>query len=225
MKLLISGAIAGLLIAVMPAAAAADSLLLDRFVGLLVGEYDSRLQQEQDIRNDVPAAAAHGRVNRTFARVEAPEVGTHVVVTTTSYGGELWHFDEYEFMVWTVTLADDVSSVVMSPQRFSDLSKRIPFAFAPERLAGFGPEDLEPARGGAACNIRWAVTTDGFAGRSDPCRVMSVTKNKMLTWSWQFHLSDDALEIAFSGSDDTGAVLDGSPAGSPYRLDRVESIR
>lgn len=221
MKLSNLGAVAGLAFAVLPAAASPDSLLLDRFVGMLSGEFDSRLQQEQDIRDNVPKDSAHGRVFRTFAKVEAPSVGTHVIVTTTSYGGAQWHFDEYEFMVWNVTVDSQSASIVMSPRRFKDLDKRVPFAFAPEKLGGFGPQDLEPAKGGAACDIRWKAAADQFEGRSDPCRVMSVTKNKMLTWSWQFLLDTDGLEIAFSGSDDAGTVLDGSPEGNPYRLDRV----
>lgn len=199
----------------------AEAGLLDNFVFMLSGEFDSQAQQAEDVRQNVPKDLAHGRVFRTFTRVDAPGVSDFVVITTTSYGVERWYFDEAEFMVWILTVDPQQSLITMSPRRFKDLEERVPFAFSPDKLGGFESQDLEPAVGGAACDILWSQSSDGFIGRSAPCRVMSVTKNKVLTWSWRFSLSADALEVTFSGSDDNGEVLDGSPAGSPYRLDRV----
>ena len=187
-------------------------------VTLLVGEYDSRRQQAEDLDNDVPEDQRHAWVDRTFALVDAPAVGNPVMITTTSYNIPPWYFDNAEFMVWTFSVHDD--TVVMSPRRFKDFDRRLPYASDPEKLAGFTDDDLEAAVGGAACDIVWRRTDDGFSGRSEPCRVMSVTKNKMMSWRWEFELGEDALRIAFTGTDDDGAVLDCTPVGKPYRLDR-----
>lgn len=188
---------------------------------LLVGEFDSRRQMHDDIATGVPRADVHGWVNRTFVAVDAPKVGNAVVVTTTSYNSSSWTFDKNEFLVWTLTLDEQGKRVVMSPKRFKDPQPRLPFSRDGEKLAGFSPDDLEAAIGGAACDIVWTPTENGFSGRSRPCRVMSTTKGKMLNWTWQFDLAEDALMIAFFGRDETGTALDGSPDNKPYRLDRI----
>lgn len=189
---------------------------------LLVGEYDSQRQMQEDQANNVPKEMSHARINRTFVSTDAPDVSDIVLVGTTAYAANPWIFDHGEFIVWTFTEGEDGNSTVMAPRRFKDLDRRIPFARDGEKLGGFTPDDLEGAVSGAACEIVWTRNGDGFSGRSKPCYVMSTTKKKMLDWQWTFELSDDALWISFAGVDENGDVLDGTPEGSPYRLDRVK---
>lgn len=196
--------------------------LSHRLAHMLVGEYDSVRQMQEDKENNVPKDMSHARINRSFVITDAPAVGDPVVVSTTAYAGNPWHFDSGEFLVWTLTdeTTEDVKSVVMSPRRFKDQERRMPFARDGEKLGGFTDDDLETAVSGANCVLVWTPSEDGFSGRSQPCYVMSTTKNKMLNWVWQYELIDDALWISFAGIDENGNVLDGTPKDSPYRLDR-----
>ncbi len=132
---------------------------------MLVGEYDSQRQMQEDKANNVPREMAHARVNRTFVSTEAPAVGDIVLVGTTAYAADPWIFDRGEFMVWTFTENTEENSVVMSPRRFKDLDRRIPFARDGEKLGGFTPDDLEAAVSGANCEIVWTASNDGFSGR------------------------------------------------------------
>lgn len=202
---------------------AADPIDADAFVTLLVGEYDSRRQQLEDERAAVPKEEAHMRVNRRFSRVNAPAVGDTVLVTNTIYGTDSggWSYDELEFMVWTVTPAENGSALLMSPRRFKDMENRLPFAYAPEKLGGFTDDDLEAAIGGAACEILWTKSNTGYSGRTKPCRVMSETQNKMFDWTWTFELDAQGLWITFEGTD--GKTRYGTPIGKPYRLDRISA--
>ena len=188
---------------------------------MLVGEYDSQRQMQEDKANNVTREMSHSRINRSFVSTEAPAVSDIVLVGTTAYAANPWIFDNGEFLVWTFTENAQGNSVVMSPRRFKDSERRIPFARDGEKVGGFTPDDLETAVSGANCEIVWTANTDGFSGRSKPCYVMSTTKKKMLNWVWEFELSDRALWISFAGIDEDGAVLDGTPEGSPYRLDRT----
>lgn len=202
---------------------AAEPIDTEAFVALLLGEYDSRRQQLEDQRAEVPKEEAHMRVNRRFSRVDAPAVGDTVVVSNTIYGTATggWNYDELEFMVWTVTPVEDGTALLMSPRRFKDIENRLPFAYAPEKLGGFTDDDLETAIGGAACEILWTKSNTGYSGRTKPCRVMSETQNKMFDWTWTFELDAQGLWITFEGTD--GKTRYGTPIGKPYRLDRVSS--
>lgn len=201
-------------------AGAQEKSVLDEFVTLLAGEFESRQQMEEDLAAGLADGKRHYWVNRTFEQVEAPDVGTHVLVGTTEYNFNRWIFDFNEFLVWTLE-ADGGAKVIMKPRRFKGQAKKLPFARQAWKLAGFVPSDLEPARGGAACTLVWTRTHEGFTGESEPCRVMSTTKGKMLDWEWRFKLTPLALFVEFNGRDETGTSLDGTEGMTPYRLDRV----
>ena len=203
---------------------AADAIDGEAFLALLLGEYDSHRQQLEDERAGVTGQEAHMRVNRRFSRVDAPMVGDIVLVTNTIYGRDVgWSYDELEFMIWTITPIDDGTGLLMSPRRFKDMQDRLPFAYAPEKLGGFTDEDLEPAIGGAACDIVWTASNTGYSGRTKPCRVKSETQNKMFDWTWTFELDPHGLWITFEGTD--GNTRYGTPVGRPYRLDRLTAER
>lgn len=187
--------------------------------GLLAGEYDSQIQMQEDRAAGVDDASMHLRVNRRFSLVNAPDVGEIVMVGTTAYHFGDWVFDQNEFMVWTLTAVDE-KTVVMSPRRFKEQEKRLPFAADAGKLSGFAPDDLESAIGGAACDIVWKRQGNGFIGSSRPCSVYSTTKDQMLEWEWHFQLNQEALWISFAGRDSAGNTLDSTPSGLPYRLDR-----
>jgi len=198
--------------------------MVEELVSILSGEFSSQKQMQEDRENKVPEDMKHAWVNKTLFSVDSPEQKSAVMVATTSYVGDdgVWHFDEYEFLVQTFVPEDNGRSVRMFPRRFKEPEQRLPFAREPEKLAAFTAEDLEPAISGSNCEIIWTRSPNGFSGNSKTCKVMSTTKNKMLNWRWHYELTEDALWVEFSGRDDQGLMLDGSPEGLPYRLDRIE---
>lgn len=212
--------------ATLAAEADTSASLSHQLAQMLVGEYDSVRQMQEDKANGVPKDMAHARINRSYVITDAPAVGDPVVVSTTAYAGNPWHFDSGEFLVWTLTeeTTNNSTAVVMSPRRFKDQARRMPFARDGEKLGGFTDDDLETAVSGANCVLVWTPNGDGFSGRSQPCYVMSTTKNKMLNWVWSYELTPEALWISFEGLDENGDVLDGTPKDSPYRLDRLDRV-
>lgn len=201
----------------------ADTSMMSDLMSMLNGEFESQKQMQEDKANQVPKEMAHGWVNRTLYAVDSPDAGDTLMVATTSYvsGDGAWYFDEYEFLVLTFVAEADGKSIRMFPRRFKEPEKRLPYSREPNKLAVFTADDLQPAISGSNCEIIWTRNRNGFTGKSKPCRVMSTTKNKMLDWQWQYELSQDNLQIEFSGTDEKGNILDGTPIGSPYRLDRV----
>ncbi len=49
---------------------------------------------------------------------------------------------------------------------------------------------------------------------------MSVTKKKKLDWYWSYEFDKKGISIEYSGVDETGTMLDATPEGKPYQLDR-----
>lgn len=198
-----------------------DQETLDQFIDMLTGEFESRQQMEDDLAAGVPDDKRHYWVNRTFQRVEAPEVGSHVLVGTTEYNAGRWMFDFNEFLVWDFRLDND--QIIMTPHRFKDQDRKLPFAREAWKLAGIKMEDLEAAKGGASCPLVWTTIDDGYQGVSaGECKVMSTLRKKILDWQWQYKLTQQALFVEFNGRDETGASLDGTEGMTPYRLDRLQ---
>ncbi|MEP3224719.1 MAG: VOC family protein [Parasphingorhabdus sp.] len=195
--------------------------LIAELADMLEGEFDSRLQMEEDKANNVSKEKSHAWVNRSFVRINAPEFDSPVLVGSTLYRADPWIFDENEFLVWTFTSVQNGNAVLATPRRFKEQHKRLPFARDANRLAGFSAEDLEPARSGAACPITWTKTETGFYGKSTDCRTMSTVHKKLLNWEWRYQLRSDALSIEFFGTDDSGKTLDGTPDNIPYRLNAL----
>ena len=198
---------------------------IEKLVSLLEGEFDSGAHMRRDTYNNVPKENAHGWVNRSYVTVEAPDVGSPVIVTSTRYGGDKWTEDKYEFLVWTFKGDETSGGIIMSPQRLKDFEARLTDARNPNALVGIKPDNLEPGQSGAACDILWMPTDTGFSGTTDPCQVMSTTHNVMLNWIWNFKVDADGMWIDFRGEDETGKIYDATPKDDPYRLNRLhESV-
>ncbi|MBO6505690.1 MAG: hypothetical protein JJ850_07750 [Kordiimonadaceae bacterium] len=201
-------------------AQAADHQILDHFITMLTGEFESRQQMEEDLAAGVPDDKRHYWVNRTFQRVEAPEIGSHVLVGTTEYNAGRWMFDFNEFLVWNFEV--DGEQIIMTPRRFKEQERKLPFAREAWKLAGIKTEHLEAAKGGASCPLVWIEVEGGFEGKSaGECKVMSTLRKKILDWQWGYKLTKQSLFVEFNGRDETGASLDGTEGMAPYRLDRI----
>lgn len=193
-------------------------------VGLMSGEFDSFRQMQADITARIAGDNKHGRVNRYFTKIDAPDVGESVLVGSTRYSGPPdWYFDRTEFLVWSFQVTDDGQNIKMSPHRFKNLESKIQYARQADKLIGIQPDDLEAAVSGAACDIIWTPIETGFEGRSLPCKVLSTTQGVELNWNWHYQITPQALWVEFSGETDAGDVLFSTPKGSPYRLDKINS--
>ena len=198
---------------------------IERLVTMFTGEFDNIAQMRADQQLDsLTKEEKHGRLNRIFVRVDAPKVGKYVLVGTTRYNGyddKPWYFDKTEFLVWTFTEDEGSNTITMSPQKFKDLEARIPYATDPEKLSGFGPEDLETGTSGAICQIVWTPTENGFTGKNKPCKVLSTTTGKLLNFDWSYELHEKGMYADVRGLDDEGNVVYSTPGNAPYQLDRI----
>lgn len=190
-------------------------------VGLLEGEFDSKPQMMEDLASGVPTEQRHYRINRSFLTATSEDIEGPIVVGTTIYAGQNWHFDQNEFLVWTFEKDTESGEVVAKPRRFVDQVKKLPFSRDMERLGPISSAELEDAIGGSACPIRWIRDGDSFLGKVRHCEVKSAVHKVILDWEWDYLLTREALFISFAGKNAAGEILDGTPVGAPYRLDRV----
>ena len=58
------------------------------------------------------------RVNRTFTRIDAPDVGEYVFAVTLRNDGPDGPIDMAEFQVWTLEIDASRNAVKMAPQRY-----------------------------------------------------------------------------------------------------------
>lgn len=203
--------------------AQAEDTIVEEFIALAEGIYDSRQQMEEDLAAGVEENKRHFRVVRSFARLDAPKVGANVLLSTVEYNtANRWIFDVNEFLVWTLTISQGGNSFRMAPRAFKKQEQRLPYASQPQKLSGISPAALKPAIGGSSCVLEWTRSENGFVGESEPCSVMSTTKGVVLSWNWSMRLTEKAFWVEFNGRDETGASLDGTEGMTPYRLDRTE---
>jgi hypothetical protein len=197
---------------------------LPRLLHLLSGEFDSQTQLLAEKQAGTPEALVHGWVNRSFTRIDAPDVGEHVVVTAVRYGGRDGSFDNGEFQVWTLSVDTQRNAIKMSPRRFREPERWIAFSRDAAALAGLGSDDLLPPQGAAGCDILWQPDGKHLQGTTDPalCVAVSSTLNVPLSWEWRYLLEADALWISFAGRNEAGDIVNGRQDRLPWRLDRLE---
>lgn len=203
------------------AATPQQSAMIEDLIAILEGEFDSRQQQLEDESRALPKKERHAWVNRAYLRVHAPAVGKHVMVVSSRYGPPPWYYAKTEFFALTFEYVNDGAAILMTSWQFKDQETRMPFARDAIALGAFQMDHLEKAPGGGACPIVWTKTEYGFSGRNRPCNAYLTQAKKNVEWIWMVELSDDALEVQFLGTDETGAVLDSPPNRIPYRLDRI----
>ncbi len=195
-------------------------------VAMMTGNFDAgRYRHDQKLQG-VPENRLVGWINRGFHPVQAPEIGRHVLLSSSySRRKGSWHFDEFEFLVWTLTYLPESGEILMSARsplgaRSYEASARIPGI-----LDGITPGGLVNGVGGGACPIRWKRVGSGYRGESKDCIVFSVARKQTLNWNWTYDLHEDRLEIALAGNDpETGTLLYGTEKGRPTVLYRVGDL-
>lgn len=201
-------------------AAAQDVSNADRLQQLLAGEFDNVRQMQDELVAEVPEAERHGWINRSLMPIAAPAVGENVLLGSVKYGPLPWYYDEFEFIIWTLTDQPD-GSVLMHPRRFANSEELKHLDRQPEKLVPFDADDLVPAISGAACDIVWRPDENGFKGLSEPCRVRSTFSGRMKDWVWHFRIAPEAMYVRFWGTD----VESGEIAATPeeyFRLERID---
>ncbi len=204
------------------AADAGSRILIDELIQTLPGEYDSGSQLRAEEVAGVPKDLRHGRVYRSFTRIDAPEVGQYVVVNNVRYGGPEGSFDAAEFQAWILKPTESGNAVSVSPMRFRDPDRYMHAPGKASTYEGLAPSDLAPPEGSAACDIEWRRVDGGLLGttEADPCVHMSYTMNVPLAWAWRYFLAEDAFWITFAGRNDAGEIVNGRSDQLPWRLAR-----
>jgi len=192
---------------------------------ILPSEFDNAAQKffEEEIKT--PKELVHGRVYRSFTRIDAPDVGENVLVGTVRYGGKEGQFDGGEFQVWTLTVDAERKAVKMSPRRFKEPEKYFADARDAEKLKGLKTDDLLPPQGAAGCDIYWRKYGVDLRGATEPgCSSMSSTLKVPLTWEWEYVLTEDELWLTFAGKDSAGKVVSGRPDQVHWRLGKAREF-
>lgn len=194
---------------------------LEDLMLLLPGEYDGERHLREDIVAGVPKAERHGWVNRSFTKIDAPDVGDNVIVQTVVYNGRDGLFDRSEFIVWTISGDEKRQGVSMQPHWFKDVGAYIPLARNASALVNLNPGALEPAGGAAGCEVFWTRKDGAFVGSTAAGDCVTTSDEGPRYWQWQYELTASALEADFKGLTEDGKVVSERADGIPWRLDRL----
>ncbi|MDX2144283.1 MAG: CpcT/CpeT family chromophore lyase [Rhodospirillaceae bacterium] len=192
----------------------------------LPGQFDSEPQRFFEEEYKTPKDLVHGRVYRSFTKIDAPAIGENVLVGTVRYGGKDGQFDNGEFQVWTLGVDQARQAVKMSPRRFKDPARYVEIARDAEKLKGLTPDDLKPAEGAAGCDIWWRLSGKQLLGRTEPgaCASMSTVLKTTLNWEWEYILNHEELWLTFAGRDASGKIVSGRPDQVPWRLGKARDF-
>jgi hypothetical protein len=192
-------------------------------VAMLSGNFDAGRYRHDQKRQGVPESRIVGWINRGFHPVQAPEVGRHVMLSSSySRRKGAWHFDEFEFLIWNLSYLPESDEILMSARSPLGASSYESSARIPGILDGITPGGMVNGVGGGACPIRWKRISGGYRGISRNCVVFSVARKQTLDWNWTYEIFEGRLEIALAGNDpQTGKLLYGTEAGRPTVLYRV----
>lgn len=192
----------------------------------LPGRFDNAAQLFFEQETRTPPAEQHGRVFRSFLRIDAPSIGDDVLVAQVRYGGEAGQFDIAEFQVWTLAVDAERKAVRMAPRRFRDPGRYKDRALDPVAFKDLAPADLLPAEGSAGCDLYWRKYGDDLRAVTNPgeCRRRSASLRKDLDWAWEYILTDDELWLNFAGRDEQGRIVSGRPDQVHWRLGRAREF-
>jgi hypothetical protein len=200
--------------------------VLARLMDTLPGQFDNAAQLYFEEDSKTPKELLHGRVYRSFTRIDAPDIGANVLVATVRYGGKDGQFDGSEFQVWTLSVDAERKAVKMSPRRFKDPAKYIDIARDADKLKGLTSADLVAPSGAAGCDVFWRVYGTDLRGVTEPgaCSSMSSTLKVPLNWEWEYILTADEMWLSFAGRDGTGKIVSGRPDQVHWRLGKARDM-
>jgi len=192
----------------------------------LPGRFDNAAQLFFERETKTPEAEQHGRVFRSFLRIDAPALGSNVLVAQVRYGGDTGRFDDAEFQVWTLEVDTDRKAVRMSPRRFRNPAPYQGRALDPATFRGLGPADLLPATGAAGCELYWRKYGQDLRAVTEPaeCRRRSTSLKRDLAWSWEMILTESELWVNVAGEDDQGRIVSGRPDQVHWRLGKAREF-
>ena len=192
----------------------------------LPGRFDNAAQLFFEQESKVAEKDLHGRVFRSFVRIDAPAIGPNVLVAQVRYGGETGSFDDGEFQVWTLAVDANKKAVKMAAQKFKDPARYKANAFDAAAFKGLTPADLAPAEGAASCPIFWRKYGDDLRGVIAPgdCKRMSSILKAEVEWAWEFILTAEELWITYAGRDAAGKIVSGRPDQAHWRLGKARAF-
>ena len=192
----------------------------------LPGQFDSEPQRFFEEEYKTPKDLVHGRVYRSFTRIDAPELGENVLVAAVRYGGDDGRSDPGEFQVWTVAIDKDRAAIRMSPRRFKDPKPFEDSARDASKFKGLHADALAPPQGASGCDLLFRLRGIQLVGETEPgvCSSVSVETKTRLVWEWEWTLNAEELWISFAGRDANGKIASGRPDQTPWRLGKARDM-
>ncbi|MCU0759474.1 MAG: hypothetical protein MUF07_09845 [Steroidobacteraceae bacterium] len=206
-------------------------VVLRDLMAWLPGEYDNAAQVFFEREQKTPGIEVHSRIYRAYHRLDAPEVGEHVLLFEVRNGGKTAPLDLAELQVWTLTVDEPRRAVRMSPRR---LTKKGTDLFFPDRNGpvvdpgkiNLSPSELEPATGIAGCDIFWRLDGRQLVGRTAPgeCKGTSRRTGAPMDFTWEFTQNEGQQWINFAGRDASGRIVFGREDQTAWRLDKARDF-
>lgn len=199
---------------------------LQQLLATLPGEYDSEPQRFFEAEYKTPPNEQHARVYRAFTRIDAPDVGAHVLVGVGYDGDKYGTFKDDEFRVWTLEVDDARHAVRMTPWKFRNPADYVAIAGDAGKLKGLQRAALMPATGPSGCTLYWRVLGDQLRGQTEAgeCQVAASQGKPALTYSREWLLNQDELWINVAARSASGKLVEGRADQTHWRLGKARSF-
>ncbi len=209
-------------VALIPWPATADAAAgidLERFLAMMVGEFNNAAQAERDrdalAEGGIAEADVHPWHHHTVRRVEAPALGGIVLFGQITEEGPEGAVVRQRVNVFE---PDPQSGIVR--QRFYGL-EGFEAPVTADDVAAMSPDDLRAYPDG--CEVVWRPAGEGYRGAISPgdCRVVSQRSGQAMLIIAELGLTAEGTTHMEGGLTEDGKSVFGPPGNTPFDLQRV----
>ncbi len=204
-----------------------EQVMLD-LLAWLPGEYSSEPQLDMERRLGTPPDGPHEHRYHIFARIDAPQIGEHVIYGQLHAGGPDGPIIPGTQIAYIVELDEDNMTVNVNGRRIANAEDFENLHLYPVR----GREiTLDPETGGN-CDFRWrrhASQITGYLRNKDEteqatdgqCTMVSKVSGLQMTWDAEWILNEEELWIYDNGYLEDGQLFIGREDKTHARRSRV----
>jgi hypothetical protein len=182
----------------------------------LTGEFDN-FQQHFEAK-ETKAPAPHGRIHTVISPIDAPSIGSHVLLARESA------LDDPERLaslhLYSLVAEPGGTTVTLRLYSFADAAE-VTAAFAKSGRAADLP--LDRARAMPGCEVTWRREGDALVGSMAPgsCRATWPKTGTQVTITNSYRVTADQFWFSETLTDQSGQVLFGRTDGVPFKLMRA----
>jgi len=197
--------------------------VLDALMSWLPGEYSNAAQVAIEAVEGAPPSGPHESQFRIFARIDAPQLGEHVIYTQIRIGGSDGPLFSGQQVVFVVSIDRERRAVKVSGRRIKDPEQFIDAHEHPQLWPKLAPD---PDFGGN-CDLLWRrhgkqlVARTADATHDDSCTMVSRRSGTRLRWEAEWVLNPEELWIHDNGYRDTGELFTGRADGAHLRFTKT----